>query len=109
MHPIATLRLIFSLTREFKMELDDKKRSKDGVVACIRDEGHELRLIFDDVESENDINPISWNFRLFYTWHTYNKENLLECNLTDDQYRDIGLALMARLRAIYLTKKNKCS
>ncbi len=91
------------------MDLDDKKRSKDGVVACIRDEGHKLRLIFDDVESENNINPISWDFRTFYTWTTFNKEKLLECNLTDDQYRDIGFTLMARLRAFYISKNNKSS
>jgi len=59
------------------MEMDDRKRAADGVVACIRDEGDELRLIFDDVESET-------------------REN---------RYQEIGFNLMARLGAIYKTKK----
>ena len=59
------------------MEMDDRKRAADGVVACIRDEGDKLRLIFDDVESET-------------------REN---------RYQEIGFNLMARLGAIYKTKK----
>ena len=85
--------------------MDDRKRAKDGVVACIRDEGDKLRLISDDVESEIELNPISWDFRTFYTWNTYEKEKVLESELTDEQHQEIGFNLMARLSAIYKTKK----
>jgi len=89
------------------MEMDDKKRATDGVVACIRDEGDKLRLIFDDVESENAVNPISWSFHTFYTWNTYEKEKVLESELTDEQYQEIGFNLMARLGAIYKTTRRR--
>ena len=86
------------------MEMDDRKRAADGVVACIRDEGDKLRLIFDDVESKTLENPISWDFHTFYTWNTYDKEKFLESELTDEQYQEIGFNLMARLGAIYKAK-----
>ena len=86
--------------------MDDRKRATDGVVACIRDEGDKLRLIFDDVESETEENPISWAFRTFYTWNTYEKVKVLESDLTDEQYQEIGFNLMARLGANYKTKKS---
>jgi hypothetical protein len=85
------------------MELDDKKRSFDGVVACIRDEGDKVRLIFDDVESNTQENPISWRFHTFFTWTTFDKKKVLESELTSEQYADIGFNLMARLAAIYTT------
>jgi hypothetical protein len=87
------------------MELDDRKRATDGVVACIRDEGDKFRLIFDDVESKSQENPTSWDFRTFFTWNMYDKDGILESELTDEQYQDIGFNLMARLAAIYKTKK----
>jgi hypothetical protein len=87
------------------MELDDKKRALDGVVACLRDEGDKVRLIFDDVESDTQENPISWHFHTFFTWTTFDKEKVLESELTNEQYADIGFNLMARLAAIYRTSK----
>ena len=86
------------------MEMDDRKRATDGVVACIRDEGDKIRLIFDDVESVGEENPKSWKFRTFYTWNAYDKEKLLESRLTDEQYQDIGFHLMARLTAIHTSR-----
>jgi len=87
------------------MEMDDKKRASDGVVACIRDEGDKVRLIFDDVESRIHENPISWDFRTFFTWNTYDKEKFFEAELSDEQYQDIGFTLIARLAAIYKVRK----
>jgi hypothetical protein len=87
------------------MEMDDRKRAADGVVACIRDEGDKIRLIFDDVESKTEENPISWDFHTFYTWNTYVKEKALGSELTDEQYQEIGFNLMARLVAIHKTKR----
>jgi hypothetical protein len=86
------------------MEMDDRKRARDGVVACIRDEGDRIRLIFDDVESEKAENPTSWKFHTFFTWNTYDKTKVLESELTDEQYQEIGFNLMTRLGAIYKTK-----
>lgn len=87
------------------MNVDDKKRTKDGVVACLRVEDKEARLIFDDVESDETTNPISWSYRAFFTWNTYELEKVLKSDLTDEQYQEIGFNLMARLGAIHKTSK----
>ncbi len=88
------------------MELDDNKRSHYGVVSCLRDEEDELRLIFDDVKSKDETNPMYWEFKTFFTWKKYDKEKLLECDLSDEQYKEIGINLIARLGAIYKQKKD---
>jgi hypothetical protein len=87
------------------MEMDYQKRATGGDVTCIRVEGDKLRLIFDDVASETEENPTSWDFGTNYTWNTYETEKVLESRLTDEQYQEIGFNLMARLGAIYKTKQ----
>ena len=85
--------------------MDDKRRAKDGVVVCLRVEGEEIRLIFDDVETDNDTNPIQWNYRTFFTCNNYDKEKVLNSELTNEQYQQIGFNLMARIGAIHKTNK----
>jgi hypothetical protein len=96
----------FGRMKRDEVEMDDGKRATDGVVACIRDEGDKIRLIFDDVESAIDVNPIAWAFRTFFPWNAYDKDKLLDSELTDEQYQEIGFNLVARLVAIHKTRKD---
>jgi len=83
------------------METDDKKRSRKGVIVCLRDIGDGTsRIIFDDVIGDAEINPINWQFKNFYTWNRYNNETLNSMGLTERDYQHIGENLVARLLAL---------
>jgi hypothetical protein len=84
------------------MKYDDKIRSDLGVVVCLRDMGDGVsRLFFDDVKSDQLHNPINWAYNYFYTFTPEIKNVPLDSmELTDDQYQQIGVALVARLLAL---------
>lgn len=82
-------------------DLDDGKRSSLGVVVSLLDLGDgQSRLIMDDVRSQNPVRETSWNFDVFYTHQLHGNPALDEMALSDDTYRDIGIALVARLLAL---------
>jgi hypothetical protein len=82
-------------------DLDDGKRPSLGVVVSLLDMGDgKSRLIMDDVRSEQPVRETSWNYDVFYTHQLHGNPGLDEMTLSDDTYRDIGIALVARLLAL---------
>jgi len=81
--------------------LDDGKRPGVGVVASLLDTGDgQSRLIMDDVRSQLSVRDTSWKFDVFYTHQTHDSSTLDAMARSDDTYRDIGIALVARLLAL---------
>jgi hypothetical protein len=80
---------------------DDGKRPSLGVVMSLLDlgDGHS-RLIMDDVRSQQTVRETSWNFDVFYTHQSHDNQALDEMALSDETYRDIGIAVVARLLAL---------
>jgi hypothetical protein len=82
-------------------DMDDGKRPSLGVVVSLLDVGNgQSRLIMDDVRSHHTQRETSWNFELFYTHQSHANSTPDEMALSDDTYRDIGIALVARLLAL---------
>jgi hypothetical protein len=88
--------------REEPMKYDDKIRSKVALAVCLRDMGNGTsRLFFDDVAADKDENPINWRHTYFYTFTPELKNSEIEeMNLTEDQFQQIGIAVVARLLAL---------
>jgi len=84
------------------MEYDDNIRNELGVAVCLRDMGNGAsRLFFDDVSADKTENPISWKFDCFYTFTPELENNTLdEMQLTNQQFQQIGEAVVARLLAL---------
>jgi hypothetical protein len=82
-------------------EMDDGVRPNLGVVVSLLDRGDgQSRLIMDDVRSQSPIRATVWEFEAFYSHKTHDNARLDEMTLSDDEYRDIGVSLMARLLAL---------
>jgi hypothetical protein len=81
--------------------MDNEIRPKRGVVVSLLDEGNgRSRLIMDDVRSQAPANPTTWMFDAFFTQKTFDNGALDSMTLTDDVYRDIGIAVVVRLLAL---------
>jgi hypothetical protein len=79
-------------------DTDDGRRANLGVIASLLDIGNgQSRLIMDGVRSQQPVRETSWNFDLFYTHQTHDNATLDQMALSDDTYRKIGEALVARL------------
>lgn len=84
------------------MEFDDKVRSKMGLSVCLRDMGNKTsRIFFDDIKSNELENPIDWKFDCFYTFTSEFENGILdEMKLSDQQFQQIGEAVVARLLSL---------
>jgi hypothetical protein len=84
------------------MDYDDEIRNPNGIAISLRDMGNgKSRLFLDNVKASSDTNPINWKFDAFYTFSPELQNSKIESMaLTDEQYRDIGVAVMARLLAL---------
>lgn len=84
------------------MEYDDKIRSRVGLAICLRDMGNGASRIFiDDVKGDKEQNPINWEHDYFYTFTPeFNNSSIENMKLSDDQYQEIGVAVVARLLAL---------
>lgn len=84
------------------MDVDDRTRSKNGVVICLRDIGDSTsRLFFDDVRANGERNPLTWSYECFYTFTPALPNAELDAmNLSADQFQQIGEAVVARLLAM---------
>jgi hypothetical protein len=84
------------------MDLDDRIRSKNGVVICLRDMGDGTsRLFLDDVHADGERNPLGWSYEYFYTFSPALLNTDLDAmNLPADQFQQIGEAVVARLLAM---------
>jgi hypothetical protein len=54
----------------------------------------------DDVCSQSRVRETAWDFDAFYTHKSHDNAALDDMTLTDDDYRGIGIALVARLLAL---------
>ena len=84
------------------MDYDDEIRNPNGIAVSLRDMGNgKSRLFLDDVKASSENNPIHWKFGAFYTFSPELQNSEVEgMALSDEQYRDIGIAVMARLLAL---------
>ena len=84
------------------MKHDDKIRSKEGLAVCLRDMGNgKSRIFMDDVKSNKQELPVNWQHHCFYTFTPELENEALESmQLTDRQFQEIGVAVVARLLAI---------
>ena len=81
-------------------EKDDRIRTENGVVACLRDLGDGTsRIILDDVKTKKATNPTSWDYQSFYTWNRYKNESVESMSMSDVDFKNIGVTLLARLLA----------
>ena len=77
---------------------DDGVRAGKGVVVSLRDLGiGNVRLNFDDVAAVGRGAERVWQHQDFFTSSDYPDSLLRDMTLSDDQYRDIGIVLVARL------------
>jgi hypothetical protein len=74
-------------------------------VSCLQLlETGEVRLILDDVCSETDSWPQSWQSHCPFTRYDFPSEDFLACRLSEKQLAEIGLNLVARLSALTTNK-----
>jgi hypothetical protein len=77
--------------------MDNETRPKRAAVMSLLDEGDgRNRLLMDDVRSKG---APTWMFDSFFTQKTFDNGCLDSMALADDDYRDIGIAVVARLLA----------
>jgi hypothetical protein len=84
------------------IESEENHRAKEGVAVCLRDLGDgRSRLIFDDVVADDPSEraPV-WRHKAFFTHNAYANHQLDNMQLTDQQFQEIGQAIVARLLAI---------
>jgi hypothetical protein len=81
--------------------MDNETRPKRGVVVSLLDEGNQRSsLIIDDVRSQGPATPTTWMLDAFFTQRIFDNGDLDSMTLTDEVYRDIGIAVVARLLAL---------
>jgi len=83
-------------------ETDSNHRAKEGIVVCLRDLGDgQSRLIFDDVMADDPtVRERVWRHKVFFTHNAYDNHHLERMELSDQQFQEIGEAVVARLLAI---------
>lgn len=87
------------------MTQDDGIRSRSGVVACLREiDSCTLRLIFDDVTTDDPHHPVDWTTNVLYTFNDYNKDEMVALNLSQEEFAMIGENLIARLLSLEVRK-----
>ena len=80
---------------------DDGVRANKCVVVSLRNFGSgNVRLNFDDVAATCLGIERIWRHQAFFTCSEYPDSSLHDMALSDEQYRDIGIALVARLVAL---------
>jgi hypothetical protein len=82
-------------------EMDEGTRPSLGVVVSLLDRGDgQSRIIMDDVRSQSLVRATAWVFDAFHTHKSHDNAALDNMSLSDDEYRDIGISLVARLLAL---------
>ena len=90
----------------FHIEPDYKPRSHYGVVSCLQMlEIGEVRLTLDDVCSKTDYWPQVWSSHSPFTYRDFDGKTFLAGELTEEQFAQIGLNLVARLSALVTNKQ----
>lgn len=94
--------IVLDVNVRYLMKIDDQVRSTKAVVVSMREmEDGSSRLFFDDVASDKNINPTSWNYQSFYTFSkSYHlNEGGIEKEFTEKELANIGLTVLTRLLA----------
>ena len=83
-------------------DTDSNHRAKEGIVICLRDLGDgRSRLIFDDVVADDPTaRDRIWRHKVFFTHNAYPNNDLDHMKLSDQQFQEMGEAVVARLLAI---------
>jgi hypothetical protein len=85
---------------------DDGVRPDLGVVVSLLDTGGgKCRVILDDVRSSAPRRDTTWSFDVFYTHKVLDSDLVDSMELSDDEYRGLGVAIMARLIALMRQSK----
>ena len=86
-----------------RLDVDDNKRPSIGLAVTLRDMGDGAsRIYFDDIVSEKDNNPKSWEFESFFTFSTsFENEKLDQLELDAEDYARIGENIVMRLLALH--------
>lgn len=80
---------------------DDGKRPSFGVVVSLLDLGDgSCRLILDDARSAQPLRTTSWQVSSFCTEKRFDSRQLDTNSLSDAEYRELGVAVLARLLAL---------
>jgi hypothetical protein len=81
-------------------EPDDGQRGESGVAISIveRSDGS-ARLVLDDVQRIGTAAPYRWDTEFFFTRIEFDGADLVECRLGDEDLKNIGFAVVARLAA----------
>ena len=80
---------------------DDGVRPDLGVVVSLLDiGGGKCRVILDDVRSGAPHRDTTWSFDVFYTHTVLDSDPVDRMELSDDEYRGLGVAILARLIAL---------
>lgn len=83
------------------MDADDGRRPRKGVVVSLLDlEDGMSRVIMDDVTSDGVVGDTSWKHAWFSTHKTLSSKDVDNMALSDEDYRRIGISIMARLLAL---------
>ena len=81
--------------------MDNEARPGRGVVVSLLDDGNQRSsLIMDDVRSNGPATQTTWMLDAFFSQRIFDNGDLDSMTLTDDVYRDIGIAVVARLLAL---------
>ena len=74
-------------------------RGREGVLASLHQEGDFIRLNLDDAESTRVQLPKQWKVTTPYTSVEFEKDKLVNMQLSDQEYARIGENIVARLVA----------
>jgi hypothetical protein len=81
------------------------ERGTAGVTVCAVTDGASVRLVFDDVRAATASYPQTWQAHCFFTETTVDRLTFEQCQFTERQLSDIGLAIVTRLAAFAKNKR----
>jgi alkylhydroperoxidase family enzyme len=80
---------------------DEEVRDECDLVRSVVDRGDgRARIVMDDVAAVGDAAARTWRHQALFTTNDYDQAALRELALTDEQLRDIGFTVVARLLAL---------
>jgi len=83
------------------METDNGKRGNAGVVVSLRvEKNNKYKIIMDDVTNTSSDACGPWKHKVVVTWKDYDKDELEELNLSEEELASFGHYVLARLMAI---------
>jgi hypothetical protein len=86
-------------------EPDDGERGVTGLsVSIVEKPDGKARLVFDDIRRVGSTAPTEWTTDWFFTRIEFEMADLLEGGLGDEDFANIGHAVVARLAAHHKTR-----